>query len=94
MNLSEIKNELQQVLQLVEDWQVNGIDDLERDIVLGKMRKVYSAMRFDAAPQPETIDTDEQTVAMKAATPETIHQAENETPFLEPAEELPVGIAI
>ena len=59
MNLSKIKNDLQLVLQLVEDWSKNGVDAIERDIVLGKLRELYSDVRFGADPQPETISAEE-----------------------------------
>ena len=88
MNLSEIKNELQQVLQLVEDWHEKGVNDLERDLALGKLRKIYSSVRFESTPQPESIDAEEKvsTVAVVENEPESLNVG-----F---AEELPVGISI
>ena len=88
MNLSEIKNELQQVLQLVEDWHEKGVNDLERDLALGKLRKIYSSVRFESTPQPESIDAEEKVT--------TVAAVENEPESLNVgfAEELPVGISI
>ena len=88
MNLSEIKNELQQVLQLVEEWHEKGVNDLERDLALGKLRKIYSSVRFESTPQPESIDAEEKvsTVAVVENEPESLNVG-----F---AEELPVGISI
>ena len=88
MNLSEIKNELQQVLQLVEDWHEKGVNDLERDLALGKLRKIYSSVRFESTPQPESIDAEEKVT--------TVSAVENEPESLNVgfAEELPVGISI
>ena len=88
MNLSEIKNELQQVLQLVEEWHEKGVNDLERDLALGKLRKIYSSVRFESTPQPESIDAEEKVT--------TVSAVENEPESLNVgfAEELPVGISI
>ena len=66
MNLSEIKNELQQVLQLVEDWHEKGVNDLERDLALGKLRKIYSSVRFESTPHPESIDAEENVTTVAA----------------------------
>lgn len=90
MNLSEIKNELQQVLQLVEDWHEKGVNDLERDLALGKLRKIYSNLRFESTPQPESIDAEEQ-VAPASAVAAT---NEPESLNVDFSEGLPVGIAI
>ena len=81
MNLSEIKNQLQQVSQLVEDWQEKGIDGLERDLALEKLREIYAALRFGATPQPETISGDDESQSTEEVSESSV-------------EELPVGIAI
>ena len=56
MNFIEIKERLQQVLQIVEE---NGgatqLSDLERDLVLCNLRDVYSALRFGAV-EPAKVD--------------------------------------
>ncbi|MBR3677709.1 MAG: hypothetical protein IKL60_02245 [Alistipes sp.] len=56
MNFTEIKERLQQVLQIVEE---NGgatqLSDLERDLVLCNLRDVYSALRFGAV-EPAKVD--------------------------------------
>ena len=88
MNLSEIKNHLQQVLQLVEEWGEKGVDDLERDLALGKLREVYSQMRFGASPQPETILSEAEPTSTS-----TVEQiAEGVAASAE--EEIPIGVAI
>ena len=88
MNLSKIKNDLQLVMQLVEDWSKNGVDAIERDIVLGKLRELYSDVRFGAEPQPETISTEEQHA------PAEPQPTATEEPALKISEEMPIGVAI
>ena len=88
MNLSKIKNDLQQVLQLVEDWHAKGVDELERDIALGKLREIYSEVRFDAAPQPETITSE-----AEDAPCEQDEKSLNESSQPE-VEQMPIGVAI
>ena len=88
MNLSKIKNDLQQVLQLVEDWHAKGVDELERDIALGKLREIYSEVRFDAAPQPETITSETETAPC-----EQDEKSLNESSQPE-VEHMPIGVAI
>ena len=88
MNLSKIKNDLQQVLQLVEDWHAKGVDELERDIALGKLREIYSEVRFDAAPQPETITSETETAPC-----EQDEKSLNESSQPE-VEQMPIGVAI
>lgn len=88
MNLSKIKNDLQLVLQLVEDWSKNGVDAIERDIVLGKLRELYSDVRFGADPQPETISAEESVPAKEEQSVAT----EEPTPLI--SEQMPIGVAI
>jgi hypothetical protein len=88
MNLSKIKNDLQLVLQLVEDWSKNGVDAIERDIVLGKLRELYSDVRFGADPQPETISAEESVPAKEEQSAAT----EEPTPLI--SEQMPIGVAI
>lgn len=88
MNLSKIKNDLQLVLQLVEDWSKNGVDAIERDIVLGKLRELYSDVRFGADPQPETISAEESVPATKEQSVAT----EEPEPLI--SEQMPIGVAI
>ena len=88
MNLSKIKNDLQLVLQLVEDWSKNGVDAIERDIVLGKLRELYSDVRFGADPQPETISAEE------PSAPAEPQPVATEEPALHITEEMPIGVAI
>ena len=88
MNLSKIKNDLQQVLQLVEDWHAKGVDELERDIALGKLREIYSEVRFDAAPQPEAITSETETAPC-----EQDEKSLNESSQPE-VEQMPIGVAI
>ena len=87
MDLSKIKNDLQQVLQLVEDWREKGVNELERDLALGMLREIYSDVRFGAAPQPETItpELESETVSPSVDAVE---------PPLPEVEQLPMGIAI
>lgn len=88
MNLSEIKKHLQQVLQLVEDWDEKGVDSLERDLALGQLREIYSALRFDSTPQPESISDNEEAHPSTQTPNSTTKQSTTAE------EELPVGIAI
>lgn len=88
MNLSEIKNQLQQLLQLVEDWREKGVDELDRDLALGKLREIYSQIRFEAAPQPETIAPAEQSAPVEQH--DNIADKADEGPI----EEVSVGVAI
>ena len=88
MNLSKIKNDLQLVLQLVEDWSKNGVDAIERDIVLGKLRELYSDVRFGADPQPETISAEESVPAKEEQSVAT----EEPAPLI--SEQMPIGVAI
>ena len=88
MNLSKIKNDLQQVLQLVEDWHAKGVDELERDIALGKLREIYSEVRFDAAPQPETITSETETAPCEQDEKNLNESSQPEV------EQMPIGVAI
>lgn len=93
MNLSEIQNRLQQVLQLVEDWHEKGVNELERDLALGILREIYADMRFNATPQPETIDAEEpQSVAAPMVDNAPSVAKENTSEQFEDA--LPIGVAI
>lgn len=93
MNLSEIQNRLQQVLQLVEDWHEKGVNELERDLALGILREIYAGMRFNATPQPETIDVEEAQSITAPATDNNFSM-ENESPLESFEDALPVGVAI
>ncbi len=88
MNLSKIKNDLQQLLQLVNDWHEKGVDELELDIVLERLREIYSQLRFGAVPMPETIT--------EAAEHSADSDADNEiaVPTAPLSDEVPVGVAI
>lgn len=87
MNLSKIKNDLQQVLKLVEDWQDKGIDTLERDLTLEKLRQIYSDVRFGALSQSENEVSEEDSQSTDLF-PESIEESTI------PSESIPVGIAI
>ena len=57
MNFEEIKERLQQVLQIVEESGRSGqLSDLERDLVLNHLRDCYSALRFVVAEQPKAVE--------------------------------------
>ncbi len=89
MNLSKIKNDLQQVLQLVEEWCDEGINELERDLVLAQLRDIYSQLRFGEVPKAETIsESAEENCDTSRNETETV--AIEETP----ASEMPIGVAI
>lgn len=88
MNLSKIKNDLQQVLQLVEDWHEKGVDAIERDLVLGMLRELYSQVRFGATPEPESIAPEAEGIPVGQGESVATDLAHPEV------EELPIGIAI
>jgi hypothetical protein len=79
MNFTEIKERLQQVLQIVEESEgVAQLSDLERDLALQNLREVYSALRFGAVepskvevPMEELIEEVEVAPAVEVA-PEPI----------------------
>ena len=79
MNFTEIKERLQQVLQIVEESEgVAQLSDLERDLALQNLRDVYSALRFGAVeptkvevPMEEPIEEVEVSPAVEVA-PEPI----------------------
>ncbi|MBQ1225135.1 MAG: hypothetical protein IIX82_04140, partial [Alistipes sp.] len=60
MNFTEIKERLQQVLQIVEESEgVAQLSDLERDLALQNLREVYSALRFGAVePTKEEVNAE------------------------------------
>ncbi len=87
MNLSKIKNDLRQVLQLVEDWHEKGVADLERDLALEKLREIYSTLRFGMPSQPETISAEEESGVDEES-------AKREEEQISAAELEPTGIAI
>ena len=87
MHLSKIKYDLQQVLKLVEDWQEKGVDTLERDLMLEKLRQIYSDVRFGALSQ-EVREVSEDSCQSTDLFPESIDDSTL------PLEELPVGLAI
>ena len=87
MHLSKIKYDLQQVLKLVEDWQEKGVDTLERDLMLEKLRQIYSDVRFGALSQ-EVREVSEDDCQSTDLFPESIDDSTL------PLEELPVGLAI
>lgn len=87
MHLSKIKYDLQQVLKLVEDWQEKGVDTLERDLMLEKLRQIYSDVRFGALSQ-EVREVSEDGCQSTDLFPESIDDSTL------PLEELPVGLAI
>lgn len=90
MNLSKIKNDLQQLLQLVDDWHDKGVNELEVDIVLERLRNLYSQIRFGSTPMPETISSAaEQTPKSEA---ETVNDTEESSVPM--AEEMALGVAI
>lgn len=73
MDRKEIKSALQRVQTLVDGWQGGEISELERDVALAELRRIYSALRFegvttempvsvgvpDAEPQVAVSDTAE-----------------------------------
>ena len=87
MHLSKIKYDLQQVLKLVEDWQEKGVDTLERDLMLEKLRQIYSDVRFGALSQ-EVREVSEDGCQSTDLFPESIDDSTL------PLDELPVGLAI
>ncbi|MGN0092519.1 MAG: hypothetical protein ACI35M_05570, partial [Alistipes sp.] len=76
MDRKEIKSALQRVQTLVDGWQGGEISELERDVALAELRRIYSALRFegvttempvsvgvpDAEPQAVASDTAEQNI--------------------------------
>ena len=47
MDRKEIKSALQRVQTLVDGWQGGEISELERDVALEELRRIYSALRFE-----------------------------------------------
>lgn len=80
MDRKEIKSALQRVQTLVDGWQGGEISELERDVALEELRRIYSALRFegvttemplsvgvpDAEPQAVASDTAEQNIPQAA----------------------------
>ena len=73
MNFTEIKERLQQVLQIVEESEyVAQLSDLERDLALQNLREVYSVLRFGAVePSKVEVDAEPKAVEVEVA-PEPI----------------------
>lgn len=47
MDLNGIRSELRRLTELTAEWQARGgADDLERDVALGMLRRIYEAIRF------------------------------------------------
>ena len=69
MNFTEIKERLQQVLQIVEESEgVAQLSDLERDLALQNLREVYSALRFGAVePTKEEVNAEPKAVEVEVA---------------------------
>lgn len=69
MNFTEIKERLQQVLQIVEESEgVAQLSDLERDLALQNLRDVYSALRFGAVePTKEEVNAEPKAVEVEVA---------------------------
>lgn len=54
MNLTEMKERLQHLLQIVEEsGDLSQLSDLERDLALQNLRDIYSALRFGATSEME-----------------------------------------
>ena len=65
MNFTEIKERLQQVLQIVEESEgVAQLSDLERDLALQNLREVYSALRFGAV-EPTKVEVNAEPKAVE-----------------------------
>jgi hypothetical protein len=55
MDLKMIKSTLDRLAELVEDWEQQGVNALERDMALEILRDVYSELRFGVKqPEPES----------------------------------------
>ena len=69
MNFTEIKERLQQVLQIVEESEgVAQLSDLERDLALQNLREVYSALRFGAVePTKVEVNVEPKAVQVEVA---------------------------
>ena len=91
MNFIEIKERLQQVLQIVEE---NGgatqLSDLERDLVLCNLRDVYSALRFGAV-EPAKVDAN---IEEPKATETVVEEAKEEPKVAVVAEEQPAVVEV
>ena len=47
MDLNGIRSELRRLTELTAEWQARGgADELERDVALGMLRRIYEAIRF------------------------------------------------
>ena len=65
MNFTEIKERLQQVLQIVEESEgVAQLSELERDLALQNLRDVYSALRFGAV-EPTKVEVNAEPKAVE-----------------------------
>lgn len=65
MKLDKISVELEQLSALAGGWKTIGrIDDLERDLALEKLRRIYEAVRFAASAEPNAVPESGQAVKM------------------------------
>lgn len=72
MDRKEIKSALQRVQTLVDGWQGGEISELERDVALEELRRIYSALRFEGVTteMPLSVgvpDAEQQAVASDTA---------------------------
>ena len=76
MKLEQLKQEITQLSALVEGWQQSGrAVEIERDLALEKVRKIYNTLRFEVGCEPisSLAESDTATVATTVAA-----MAENE----------------
>lgn len=81
MDFDNIKIGLAHVQSLVEGWENGGITELERDLALEELRRIYSEIRFGSA----TVANESATVAATAVVPPVA--AEEHAPTEEIADE-------
>ncbi len=59
MDLNKINVELRRLTELTADWQLRGgADELEREVALGMLRRVYEAIRFSEIAPVRSAETE------------------------------------
>lgn len=56
MDFDDIKIALARVRSLVEGWESAGVTELERDLALEELRRVYAEIRFGGVRTDESAD--------------------------------------
>lgn len=77
MDFGDIKAALARLQSLVEGWESAGATELERDIALEELRRIYSEIRFGGSMTEECADAEPNVAAVPPIAVETAVHEEN-----------------